>query len=254
MGRASGKLLLIEDDAAVRLSLEQLIRELGFELHAVGDGESGLAAAVAEPFDFVILDVGLPGINGIEVCRQLRQRFPSLPIMLLSGRADELHKVIGLEVGADDYVSKPFSTVEVGARVKAICRRAFPPAGSAAAIPPTPVPSAPPAAALLIVGDLSIDFERRRVLKRGQQVDLTRMEFDLLEYLAMRPGVPKRREELMEDVWGFQCADYDNAITTYVSRLRQKIEDSAARPKYLLTARGIGYAFVHPDELKAGAN
>ncbi len=244
MVEKSGKLLLIEDDSAVRMSLEPLVSELGFELHAESTGEAGLVAVEHSQFDFVILDVGLPGLNGIEVCRRLRAGDPRLPIMLLSGRADELNKVIGLELGADDYVSKPFSIPEVGARIKAILRRV----GAGATAPANVANTKSPTSGLITIGDLAIDSDRRRVTKHGALISLTRLEFDVLLYLASPPGVPKSRLELMEDVWGYQCSDFDNSITTYFSRLRQKIEDEPSKPRYLRTVRGVGYMLAGPDD------
>jgi DNA-binding response OmpR family regulator len=234
------RILVVEDERALRETLAYNLRRGGFAVHLVEDGPSALAAARAQAPDVILLDVLLPGgVDGFEVCRLLRHDL-RCPIILLSALADEVDRVVGLEVGADDYVTKPFSIVELLARIKAHLRRAGMPAAGAAAAArpgePSPVP--------LVVGDLEIDAARREVRVAGRPVQLKRREFDLLHYLARHAGMTLTRSRLLEAVWADQLPGRGDTRTVdvHVHRVRERIEPRPSRPRYLHTVRGLGYA------------
>jgi DNA-binding response OmpR family regulator len=232
------KILIVDDERSLRETLAYNLRRAGFEVRLVADGPSALAAARAQPPDLILLDVLLPGgMDGFEICRLLRHDL-RCPIVLLSAMAEEVDRVVGLEVGADDYVTKPFSIVELVARIRAHLRRAEMPA----APPPEPARHrlTPPAAA---VGDLEIDPSRREVRVGGRVVSLKRREFDLLYYLARHAGMVLTRSRLLDAVWGDQLPGHGDTRTVdvHIHRLRTQIEPDPARPTYLHTVRGLGY-------------
>lgn len=211
---------------------EVVVRYLQKDGYTVGvesDGAAGLARALGDPPDLVVLDLMLPGLSGLEVCRQLRERAP-VPVIMLTARSGEVDRVTGLEMGADDYVAKPFSPRELTARVRAVLRRAAgrvgPPAGGE----------------LLRAGDIEMDMAIHEARRAGRPVELTAKEFDLLAHLMRHPRRAFRREELLDDVWGFEYGD-TSTVTVHVSRLREKIEPDPASPRYVCTVRGVGYRF-----------
>jgi DNA-binding response OmpR family regulator len=240
-GSGPARILVVEDERALRETLAYNLRRGGFAVQLVADGAGALAAARAQAPDLILLDVLLPGgLDGFEVCRLLRHDL-RCPIILVSALADEVDRVVGLEVGADDYVTKPFSIVELLARIKAHLRRAGMPAAAAAAAGTgrRPAPAAP-----LVVGDLEIDAARREVRVGGKPVPLKRREFDLLHYLARHAGMTLSRSRLLDAVWADQLPGRGDTRTVdvHIHRLRERIEPKPAKPRYLHTVRGLGYA------------
>ncbi len=236
----SEKILVIEDDLEMIELLRACSAEIGCEVDHETDGRIGLERAKQGEYRMVIVDVNLPTLGGFEVCRQLRAEKVSLPILMLTARADEIDKVLGLELGADDYVTKPFSVRELVARIKALVRRA------------DISRSAPQDnSARMKFADLEIDLTRRRVFRGTDRIDLTAVEFDLLVFLALHPGRPFSREELMREVWGYQSSGFEPTVTMHLSRLRAKVEPDPANPTFILTVRGVGYRFVEVEELAA---
>jgi DNA-binding response OmpR family regulator len=250
---ARAQILVVEDERALRETLAYNLRRAGFEVRLAEDGAGALAAARARPPDLILLDVLLPGgADGFEVCRRLRHDL-RCPIVLVSALADEVDRVVGLEVGADDYVTKPFSVVELLARIRAHLRRAGMPArpasGRAGQGPGGPGGDEgrrppPPAPAPLVVGDLEIDPGRREVRLAGKSVSLKRREFDLLHYLARHAGMTLSRSRLLDAVWADQLPGRGDTRTVdvHIHRLRERLEARPAAPRYLHTVRGLGYA------------
>ena len=198
-------------------------------------------------YGLIVLDVMLPGVDGMTICQRTRQAKPLQPIMMLTAKGDELSRVLGLEFGADDYLVKPFSVPEFRARVKALLRRSL----AQAAVAVSAGGSAGGAAAPQVFGDVVIDTVKQKVLFKGAPVVLTALEYDLLAFLAARPGVPLSRATILESVWGYASEAYENNVNTHINRLRNKIESDPANPKLLLTVRGVGYRFADSDELQA---
>jgi two-component system phosphate regulon response regulator OmpR len=226
------RVLLIDDDARLVEMLGDYLRPRGYQVEACGDGESGLAALARGEPEAVILDVMLPGIDGLEVCRRLRAR-SQVPILMLTARGDDLDRIVGLELGADDYLPKPFNPRELLARLGAILRRTRGP------VPPDEV---------LRFGHLEIDRAAREVRVRGQRRDLTGRQFDLLLLLAERAGRVQSREQLMDALKGEVWDSVDRSIDVHVSRIRQLIEDDAKHPRLLQTVRGAGYVLTPPRD------
>ena len=227
------KILVIEDDRDIARLLELHLHDLGYDVHVAHDGPSGLKQALSKAYDLIILDLMLPGIEGLEICRNLRTKPNYTPILMLTAKSTELDRVLGLEVGADDYLTKPFSIRELLARVKALFRRmealgAQPASGTQNTIQ---------------AGDLVIDAEKRTVTLRGQSVDLTAKEFDLLLQFAQHPGRAYTRSQLLDLVWGYAHAGYEHTVNSHINRLRAKIERDPSHPRYVLTVWGIGYKF-----------
>lgn len=228
------RVLVVEDDSAIRELLRLHLDLAGFALDETENGRQALDWARAKPFDLVLLDVMLPGLDGVSVCRAIRSAGPNVdtPILMLTARDGEADKVLGLESGADDYLTKPFGVRELMARVGALMRRRERGA----------VEGAP--ASTLRAGDLSLDRERREVTVRGTRVDLAKQEFDLLYMLAARPGAVFTRAALLQQVWNEDTYVNDRTVDTVISRLRRKIERDPQDPEMLLTAWGIGYKFA----------
>lgn len=225
--------MIVEDEPAVARGVQVALEREGYEVTVVGTGEEALERVAGLAPELVLLDVRLPGIDGFETCRRLR-RETRAPVIFLTARADEVDKVVGLEIGGDDYLVKPFGVRELVSRVKAQFRRAYGELAEAGA------------GGTLRRGDLVIDLERRRVTRDGQRVNLTTTEFDLLRHLAAKPGRVFTRSQLLELV-----RDYDDAleadertINVHVSHIRDKIEPDPAQPRYIRTVRGVGYAFA----------
>ena len=234
---ASGRVLVVDDEPMITEVLGRYLRREGFDVMVAADGAAALQLADQQVPDLVVLDLMLPKIDGLEVCRTLR-RDRQMPIIMLTARGEETDRVLGLELGADDYVVKPFSPRELVARVKAVLRRAVNPA----------VPSSASGGALRF-GDLLINPKTRVVEARGQRVALTAKEFDLLAFLAASPGQVFTREQLMNQVWDFAFPGDGSTVTVHMRRLRTKIEVDPERPRYLKTVWGVGYKF----EMDAGA-
>lgn len=227
------QVLVIEDEPEIAKLIKLHLYDLFCETTIVHDGERGLAEAETKQFDLIVLDLMLPGKDGLEICRRLRTKPNYTPILMLTAKSTELDRVLGLEMGADDYLTKPFSFPELLARVKAIFRRV-----DALTLASSQTPS------VLAFGDLVIDAVQREVTLRGRPLDLTSREFDLLLHFAQNPGRAYSRTQLLEAVWGYGHDTYEHAVNCHISRLRGKIEDDPANPRYILTVRGLGYKFA----------
>jgi DNA-binding response OmpR family regulator len=232
---ASGRILLVDDEQAVQTLLTYPLRKDGYEVVSAQDGREALDRFAEQRFDLVVLDIMMPRLDGIEVCRRLRAR-SQVPIIMLTAKDDEIDKVLGLEMGADDYITKPFSVREFRSRVRAALRRSEMGGG------PRLAPDEP-----ISMGDLAIDFERRVVEVRGEKVRLTYVEFEILAALALSPGRVMTRENLLEHVWGDSAYRDPRTIDVHIRHLREKLELDPRSPEYLFTVRGVGYRFRDPD-------
>lgn len=233
------RILVVDDDANVAEVVSRYLAREGFAVEVVGDGRLAVDRALAEPPDLVVLDLMLPGLDGLEVCRRLRALAP-VPVIMLTARGEESDRVVGLELGADDYVAKPFSPKELVARVRAVLRRAR-------------GPLAPPPAGQPLVfddGDLHVDVAAREATIAGQVVPLTAREFELLAFLVRHPRQAFRREELLNHVWGTRYGD-TSTITVHVRRLREKIEADPSNPLRIATVWGVGYRWEGVDQAVA---
>ncbi len=228
------KVLVVDDDRFLLDNLRKLLEREGYRVEAVASGEEALSAMVREPSDLILLDLGLPGIDGIATCRRLRGKWHT-PVIMLTSRGDSIDKVIGLEVGADDYLTKPFEPSELMARVRAQLRRTH------------EYRADPEKSDALTIGDLTIDFQQRDVFVSGQPADLTMREFELVAYLAKNLGRAIARDQLFETVWGYDSDFNSNSLDVYIYRIRKRIEKDAAKPVYLQTMRGFGYKMVSPS-------
>lgn len=234
-----GKVLIVGDDRDISHLLDLHLRDAGYDVDIADNGSAGLERALAQPYDLIILDVMLPGMDGLEVCRRLRAQ-PVYPlILMLTARTSEFDRVLGLETGADDYLTKPFSIRELLARVKALLRRM-----DARALPPE---TRPEDEKVIRCGPLVIEGDKRSVTLEGQPIGLTAKEFDLLLLFARSPVRVYSRAQLLDLVWGVGYEGYEHTVNSHINRLRAKIEKNPAQPRYLLTAWGIGYKFAAPD-------
>ncbi|MBZ4192529.1 response regulator transcription factor [Niabella beijingensis] len=228
------KVLIIEDDPEIIELLDIHLKDLGCEVSAVSNGQDGLQAVRDTRFELIILDLMLPGLNGMEVCRKIRQTDRHTPILMLTARSEEIDKVMGLETGADDYLTKPFSIREFIARVKVIFRRNEESASSEFS---SHLPS------VIRYDGLEIDLDKRKVILNGLRADLSPKEFELLVLLASNPGKSYSRKRLLNLVWGYDFEGYEHTVNSHINRLRGKIETDLSAPKYILTTWGIGYRF-----------
>ncbi len=235
---AAISLLIAEDQADIRELLALNLRQAGYDVTAVADGAAALAAQLDQPRDLLVLDLMMPGLDGLEVCKALRARGSAAPILMLTAKSTELDRVLGLELGADDYLTKPFSLPELLARVKALLRRSE--LVRRAQAQPAP------AGDLLRNGELRISPAKREVSLRGQSLDLTALEFDLLLHFARHPGQVFSRGQLLDSVWGYSHDGYEHTVTSHINRLRAKMERDPMRPEYILTLRGAGYKMREP--------
>ena len=225
------QLLLVEDDDAIAGALRLHLEEAGYRLHREADGGLAMAAIDRQRWDLVLLDLMLPGADGWEVCRHLRARHADVPVIMLSARSAEAHRVLGLELGADDYLAKPFSMLELLARVRALLRRI------------EQLRSAPVAAPELRFGPFRLDTSRRELCRGDTRVALTLREFDLLHFLARHAGRAFSRGELLQRVWGPGFDGYEHTVNSHINRLRTKIEDEPREPRRIVTVWGVGYRF-----------
>lgn len=235
--------LLVDDDPGVAELVKASALESGFQLVVCTNGEDGLRAVATSAFDAIILDLQLPGIGGMEICRRIRLSGCFTPVMIMSLRSDELDKVLGLELGADDYLVKPVGVRELAARLRALIRRSELTRIAAEASDSTEDDQ------VFTVGELTVNMTRRTVRLGDRAIELTAVEFDLLSILAYRPGCVVSREQLIEAVWGGASSELSSPLSTHMSRLRQKIEPDRDEPRYLLTVRGVGYKMPSRDEL-----
>lgn len=240
------KILVVDDEAILVETIAYNLEQAGYQVITVADGASALEAARRETPDLVILDIMLPEMDGLEVCRQLRRESntSTTPIMMLTAKADEIDKVVGLEIGADDYITKPFGRRELLARVRALLRRAdyVPPSKEELSVPEIPQ-EVPRSNRELVVGPLRIDLAGHRVNCRGQELDLQPKQFDLLTYLVRNRGTVLTRDQLLLNVWGYDYAGDTRTVDVHVRWLREKIEEDPANPRLIQTVRGVGYCF-----------
>jgi DNA-binding response OmpR family regulator len=231
------RILVIEDDADIAHLIRVHLVELGCDVTIEPTGDEGLGRALSGGFDLIILDLTLPGLDGLDVCRRLREGPGYMPILMLTARSSEVDRVLGLEIGADDYLTKPFSLRELTARVKALSRRveAFKEGD------PKDKPRA------ISAGGLKIETDKRKVIVDGRGVDLTAREFDLLVQFASSPGRVYTRGQLLDLVWGYGHDGYEHTVNSHINRLRAKIEEDPARPRYIITVWGVGYKFFDQE-------
>jgi DNA-binding response OmpR family regulator len=232
------RVLVIEDDPDVGRLITLQLAELDCECRLVDDGVAGLAEAEAGRYDLVILDLMLPRLDGLQICRRLRAAELQTAILMLTAKSSELDRVLGLELGADDYLTKPFSMLELAARVKGVFRRAEQLAAVKAAAAAAPSP------ARIEVDGLSIDVERHEARVAGRPVELTAKEFELLVYFARSPGRVFTRAQLLDQVWGYSHSGYEHTVNSHINRLRNKIERDPANPDFIQTVWGVGYKFA----------
>jgi DNA-binding response OmpR family regulator len=232
------KVLVIEDELDIAKLVQLHLQDLPCEVNLAFDGIAGLAEAEANPYELIILDLKLPGLDGLEVCKRLRARGRYTPILMLTSKSSEIERVLGLEMGADDYLTKPFSVMELTARVKALFRRVEMLGKKEEAAEAT----------LIQAREMVIDIERHAVMVRGQGVELTAREFDLLVHFARHPGRVYSREQLLDQVWGYQHSGYDHTVNSHINRLRSKIERDPQNPEYIHTVWGVGYKFAESRE------
>jgi len=233
MAEKTARILLVDDEQSIQTLLSYPLRKDGYEVVRATDGRQALDRFTEQPFDLVVLDLMLPQVDGLEVCRRLRAR-SSVPIIMLTAKSEEIDKVLGLELGADDYITKPFSMREFRSRVKAALRRAD--------MAPRP-DSADGDEPALAVGDLRIDFAKRRVDLRGDDVRLTFVEFEILGALARDAGRVFSRDQLLARIWGDAAYRDPRTIDVHIRHLREKLERDAKEPEYIFTVRGVGYRF-----------
>lgn len=227
------RILLVEDDKDIAHLVALNLRDDGYDVDVVHDGLDGLNAATETDFDLLILDVMLPGMDGLELCRHLRAKDNYTLVLMLTAKSSELDRVLGLEIGADDYLTKPFSLRELQARVKALLRRK-----QQLEI------AAPQVSETLSIGDLCIDTDKRDVTVAGKKIGLTAKEFDLLLQFAQHPGKVYTRTQLLDLVWGYGYEGYEHTVNSHINRLRAKIEQDPANPSYIETVWGVGYRFA----------
>jgi len=223
------RILIVEDEPAMVAGLRDNFEYEGYEVISAGDGVTGLERALADNPDLVVLDVMMPRMSGLDVCKQLKVKRPGLPIIMLTARGQEIDKVVGLELGADDYVTKPFSIRELMARVKAVLRRVSPQAS---------------AAELYRFSDVEVNIRSNEVRRAGEPVDLSAKEFALLAYFLSNPAETLSRDRLLDAVWGYENYPNTRTVDTHIVHLRQKLEPNPEEPRFILTVHGSGYKFV----------
>ena len=224
------RILVVEDEADLNLLLCKVLTKAGYTVDGCLDGEDAQAHLLGAAYDGILLDVMLPKLSGFEVCQSIRE-FSSVPVVMLTAKGDDMDKILGLEYGADDYITKPFNILEVKARIKAIIRRI------------SKRDKNQEDDKVIIKGEMQIDCESRRVIIGGKEINLTAKEFDLLELLAMNPGKVYSRENLLNIVWGYEYPGDARTVDVHIRRLREKIETNPSDPKYVYTKWGVGYYF-----------
>ena len=226
---ASSKILIVEDEPEMVVGLRDNFTFEGYQVLVAHDGEAGVESALKNKPDLVVLDVMLPRLSGLDVCRRLRRQGFSAPILMLTARGQEIDKVVGLEVGADDYITKPFSIRELIARIRAHLRRAGNSMGNIGSY---------------AFANVEIDFRKYQATKAGRRLLLSAREFELLHYLIVHKGETVSRDQLLNQVWGYDSFSNTRTVDNHVAKLRQKIEDDSSDPKFILTVHGIGYRFA----------
>jgi two-component system alkaline phosphatase synthesis response regulator PhoP len=220
-------ILVVEDEEALRMTLRDRLQSEGYVVDLADDGEQGYEKATRLPFDLIILDIMLPRCNGLDVCRGIRLAGLATPILLLTARGQTVDKVVGLKLGADDYVTKPFDTMELMARIEVLLRRSVPRSGIG----------------VHKFGPIRVDFRGTQVTRDGAEVYLTAREFQLLRYLIERAGTTLSRTEILREVWGYEGGTFSRTVDVHVASLRQKLEDMPKKPKWIVTVPGLGYRF-----------
>ena len=223
------RILIVEDERNMVTGLQFNLEARGYKVSVARDGEDGYRQAIEQHPDLVILDLMLPKCDGYEVCRRLKKDVPDIPIVMLTARSQESEVVLGLELGADDYVTKPFSVLELMARIKMVLRRASPESRDAG---------------ILHIGELVVDFGKHAAEKAGKAVDLSPRELEILKYFSKRRGEAVSRSELLNAVWGYDSSSLSRTVDTHIAKLRQKIEVDPGRPRHIITIHGIGYKFL----------
>lgn len=231
---ATGRILIVEDEKDIAELVALHVSGLCEETVVASDGHEGLALALSGQWSVIILDLRLPGPDGLEICRAVRRERPYQPILMLTSKSSELDRVLGLETGADDYLTKPFSVLELVARIRALFRRIENVRGSQLTVPSDFVEAGP----------LRIDAQCREVLLYGKPVELTAREFDLLNHFVRHPGRVFRRADLLDSVWGYGHEGYEHTVNSHINRLRAKIEDNPSSPEMIVTVWGVGYKFA----------
>jgi Response regulators consisting of a CheY-like receiver domain and a winged-helix DNA-binding domain len=224
------RILLVEDEESIVLTLSDRLLSEGYAVEVETDGESALEAATRTRYDVIVLDVALPNKSGFDVCRDLRQRGIDTPILMLTARTQVIDRVLGLKLGADDYMTKPFDVMELLARIEALLRRG----GSALMTTPD----------AYVFGDVHVDFRRAEVTRSAVPVEISALELKLLRYFIEHRGLLLTRDELLEKVWGYDAMPVTRTVDVHVASLRQKLEPSPSRPRYIVTVHGLGYKFV----------
>jgi two-component system alkaline phosphatase synthesis response regulator PhoP len=225
------RLLLVEDEPGLQLALSDRLTAEGYSVETAGDGNVAVTRATGEPFDVIVLDVMLPGRDGFDVAKTIRSHGIQTPILMLTARSQVVDRVVGLKLGADDYLTKPFETIELLARLEALLRRA---------------PSGPSGVTLerYHFGNITVDVRKAEVMQKGQQLDLSAKEFQLLKYFIEHRGATVSRDELLQEVWGYHAMPSTRTVDVHVAWLRQKLEPNPRVPQYILTVHGMGYKFA----------
>jgi two-component system alkaline phosphatase synthesis response regulator PhoP len=224
----SRRVLIVEDEAALRLGLSDRLESEGYEVAAAADGEEGFALAREGAFDLIVLDVMLPGKSGFDVCRDLRREGVDTPVLMLTARGEVIDRVLGLKLGADDYLTKPFETAELLARIEALLRRSRPDVEGG----------------VFVFGEVRVDFRGVEVTRAGEPIELSALEFRLLRHLIEHRGEVLGRDRLLDEVWGYGADVYSRTVDQHVATLRRKIEADPHRPRHIVTVRGLGYKLV----------
>ena len=224
------RILLVEDEAGLVVTLTDRLSSEGYAVEGARDGDKAVVRARTEPFDLIILDVMLPKKSGFDVCRDIRQMGVQTPILMLTARTQLMDRVLGLKLGADDYLAKPFEMMELLARIEALLRRAPPPAGASLET--------------YRFGDIQVDFRKAEVAQHGQPVEMSALEFQLLRYLIGHRGAVLSRNELLDEVWGYDAIPSTRTVDVHIAWLRQKVEPNPRHPQFILTVHGMGYKFV----------
>ena len=222
-------ILLVEDEEALRMTLSDRLLSEGYEVECAGDGEEGLRCALEATHDLIVLDIMLPRKNGFDVCRDVRQAGLTMPILMLTARGQTVDKVVGLKLGADDYLTKPFEMMELLARVEALLRRGR--------------RRTPGSNAICQIGSLRIDLRGTEVSRNGSVVNLSAREFQLLRYLVEHRGATLSRDEILREVWGYSAETFTRTVDVHIASLRQKLEENPKQPQLILTVSGLGYKF-----------
>lgn len=223
------KILIVEDEEALRMTLSDRLQSEGYSIDCAADGETGLQRATTDAFDLILLDVMLPRRSGFDVCRDIRQSGLATPILMLTARGQTVDKVVGLKLGADDYLTKPFDMLELMARVEALLRRA---------------PRQPAEPRFLEFGPIRVDLRGTEVFRHGESVTLSAREFQLLRYFVERPRTTIPRQELLKEVWGYSAETFTRTVDVHIASLRQKLENDSKHPEMIVTVPGLGYKFI----------